>query len=124
MRSLIWLPIIKAAFRISKGRFMGGKFLKGNGQQPDFQHLKFQSALFFLLMNSYITTIISMVNLMQECSPKHLHMGTARMKEGDQTEEKDKHKIVNIESKVDTKKMPICQPFPRGRYYPSSGWIT
>ena len=44
------------------------------------------------------------LELMQECFPKHLRMGTARMKEDKETKEEGKQKIVKMEkSKVVTK---------------------
>ena len=43
--------------------------------------------------------------LMHECFPKHLCMGTARMKSDKKTDEEDKKRGVSMErSKADTKK--------------------
>ena len=41
--------------------------------------------------------------LMHESFPKHLRMGTARMKEHKETEQENKQKGVKMESKVGTK---------------------
>ena len=47
---------------------------------------------------------IENVELMHECFPKHFRMGTARIKEHNETDEDGKQKRVKMESrKVDTK---------------------
>ena len=47
---------------------------------------------------------------MHECSPEHLHMGTARLKYHDETEEEGKKKRTNVErSTADTKKRSPAQ---------------
>ena len=40
--------------------------------------------------------VIENVELKQECFPKHLRMGTARVKEGKETEEEGKQERVQI----------------------------
>ena len=50
---------------------------------------------------------IKNVELMQECFPKHLSMGTARMKQGREAEEKGRKKIVNGKRSTPGKKNDV-----------------
>ena len=47
---------------------------------------------------------IENAELMQECSPEHMHIGTVILKYDKETEEEGKQKRVKMKSKVGTKR--------------------
>ena len=72
------------------------------------------------------------MKLVQECCPKHLHMGTgSQQQELNETDIEDKQRIENTEtSKLDKKNTFQMPSYSSGLFYPkiansrSSGWIV